>query len=288
MTKEFAREDVERSLDAILADARFTAAKRMSAFLDYVVRQTLDGHSERIKAYTVGIEALEKPETFDPQTDPSVRVLAKRLRSSLIDYHERNPQASPVIEIRCGSYCPVFREPTLPVVARPEAGERAPSGLYRSSTSHPSSPCVHVLATQQPGTLGAQLVAVLCGTLARRPGIRVIRRDTGASPREATVRQDYELSLDVLPLEHEQRVELQLLRASDGQVLEGMSVRMSDDDRRQVAGTVTRAELVVEIEHFAAGVARTDGVLFSDYRATVTPITSIGDQRSAKSSLCMG
>ena len=272
MMEEFAREEVERALEAILADVRFAAAKRMSAFLAYVVRQTLDGNGARIKAYTVGIEALEKPETFDPQVDPSVRVLAKRLRSSLLDYHQRHPEASPVIEIRCGSYRPVFVAPASASEIRPVAGT-APAALYTSASCRAAVPNVHVVATHRPGTLDAQLAAVLRGVLAQTPGVRVVRREADAAASAAPSRKDYELSLEVLPLEHEQRVELQLLRASDGQVLEGMTVRVSADERRCPAGTVTRGVLVAEIERFAADIARPGRALMSDY-TTVVPVTS--------------
>ena len=273
MMEEFAREEVERALEAILADVRFAAAKRMSAFLAYVVQQTLDGNGARIKAYTVGIEALEKPETFDPQVDPSVRVLAKRLRSSLLDYHERHPEASPVIEIRCGSYRPVFVAPESAPETRPVASS-APAALYTSASCRAAVPNVHVVATHRPGTLDAQLAAVLRGVLAQTPGVRVVRREAdAAASASASSRKDYELSLEVLPLEHEQRVELQLLRASDGQVLEGMTVRVSADERRCPPGTVTRGALVAEIERFAADIARPGRALMSDYTA-VAPITS--------------
>lgn len=102
------RANVIRVLEAVLADARFAAAPQMSAFLNYVVRKTLDGGSERIKAYTVGVDALGKPETFDPQNDPSVRVLAKRLRTFLDEYNVRNANERLYIELRPGSYRPLF------------------------------------------------------------------------------------------------------------------------------------------------------------------------------------
>ncbi len=109
------KEDVIQVLESILADARFASAPQMSAFLNYVVRKTLAGEAERIKAYTVGVDALGKPETFDPQNDPSVRVLAKRLRTFLDEYNLRTATAPLYIEIRPGSYRPLF-------LTRPEHG----------------------------------------------------------------------------------------------------------------------------------------------------------------------
>ena len=100
--------DVTSALNGILTTDKFSASPQMSAFLKYVVEQTLLGNTRRIKAFTVGIEALGKSSSFDPQTDPSVRVLAKRLRSSLDAYYEQNPDTVVYIEMKPGSYVPKF------------------------------------------------------------------------------------------------------------------------------------------------------------------------------------
>ncbi len=99
---------VEEALSAVLLDDKFAAAPQMSAFLKYVVTQTLYEDPSRIKAYTVAVDALGKPPTFDPQNDPSVRVLAKRLRGSLDTYYENNPTTEIIIEMKAGSYVPRF------------------------------------------------------------------------------------------------------------------------------------------------------------------------------------
>ncbi|MGQ7845110.1 hypothetical protein ACUNV4_11585 [Granulosicoccus sp. 3-233] len=96
------------ALEAILASEKFVAAPQMSAFLRYVVEQAASGNKFRIKAYTVAVDALGKPDTFDPQNDPVVRVLAGRLRSSLAAYYEIRPDEDVVIEMKPGSYVPVF------------------------------------------------------------------------------------------------------------------------------------------------------------------------------------
>ena len=91
-----------------MTSEKFVAAPQMSAFLRYVVEQAASGNQFRIKAYTVAVDALGKPDTFDPQNDPVVRVLAGRLRSSLTAYYENRPDEDVVIEMKPGSYVPVF------------------------------------------------------------------------------------------------------------------------------------------------------------------------------------
>ncbi len=96
------------ALEQILATEKFQAAPQMSAFLRYVVEQAASGNESRIKAYTVAIDALGKPDTFDPQNDPVVRVLAGRLRSSLSAYYESHPSTELMITMKPGSYVPGF------------------------------------------------------------------------------------------------------------------------------------------------------------------------------------
>jgi hypothetical protein len=96
------------ALNAVLESDKFTAAPQMSAFLKYVVEQAASGNMTRIKAYTVAIDALGKPDSFDPQNDPVVRVLAGRLRAALASYYEANPNVDLRIIMRPGSYVPSF------------------------------------------------------------------------------------------------------------------------------------------------------------------------------------
>ncbi|MFK7860132.1 MAG: hypothetical protein AB8B64_14995 [Granulosicoccus sp.] len=102
------RQHVSEALESILATEKFEAAPQMSAFLRYVVEQAADGNQSRIKAFTVAVDALGKPDTFDPQNDPVVRVLAGRLRAALSAYNDENPNAAVVIKMTPGSYVPTF------------------------------------------------------------------------------------------------------------------------------------------------------------------------------------
>ena len=111
MLSEPEQSAIKRSLENILADEKFAGSPQMSAFLRYVVTETLQGNADRIKAYTVAVDALGKSEAFDPQNDPSVRVLAKRLRTCLDQYYERTSNHEKIIEIKAGSYKPIFSEP---------------------------------------------------------------------------------------------------------------------------------------------------------------------------------
>jgi len=133
--------EVTSALDGILTTDKFLASPQMSAFLRYVVEQTLIGNTRRIKAFTVGIEALGKPASFDPQTDPSVRVLAKRLRSSLDTYYSQNPDTKVFIEMKPGSYVPKFLlRSEMPVVMHPTVVPAQHQQEQTSVTQNTTSP----------------------------------------------------------------------------------------------------------------------------------------------------
>ncbi len=99
---------IRAELDRVLGLRRFSGAPQMSAFLRYIVTETLNGHADRIKAFSVGVDALGKPDTFDAQTDPSVRVLALRLRKTLAEVYEDLQGCIAIIDLRVGTYVPSF------------------------------------------------------------------------------------------------------------------------------------------------------------------------------------
>ena len=88
---------------------------QLPAFLGYVVKEELAGRGDKIKAYTVAVDALERPESFDPSTDPVIRVIANRLRKALDGVYASEDIEIPVrIELVRGSYRPVFRRMKRP------------------------------------------------------------------------------------------------------------------------------------------------------------------------------
>jgi hypothetical protein len=103
-------DQVQGALDRVLASDVFRGSPQLAAFLRYVVEATLRGEADRIKGYTIAIEAFGRDETFDPQTDPIVRVEAARLRRAIHRYYADAGAGDTVqIELPLGSYVPAFR-----------------------------------------------------------------------------------------------------------------------------------------------------------------------------------
>src|SRR5262245_27205126 len=98
---------IREQLVRILNSGPFHQSQRRQRFLEYLVNETLAGRGERLKAYNVALEVFERPETFDPITDPLVRIEAARLREKLREYYGTDGQSDPIrIDLPKGTYTP--------------------------------------------------------------------------------------------------------------------------------------------------------------------------------------
>ena len=103
-------DDKREALRIYLASPEFRSAPRLADFLSYVTEESIAGRAGGIKAYAIGIDVLEKPDDFDPTTDPIVRVSARRLRAALKGFHESDAGRSleVIISVPLGGYAPTF------------------------------------------------------------------------------------------------------------------------------------------------------------------------------------
>ena len=124
-------EDCRIQLQRILKSSDFDATARERRFLGYVVEETLSGRAGRIKAYSIAVEVFGRDASFDPQTDPIVRIEAGHLRRSLERYYLTAGQADPIlITIPKGAYVPTFSSRPRPAAvetASPPAPETVES-----------------------------------------------------------------------------------------------------------------------------------------------------------------
>jgi len=113
-----APDEVRAQLERMTASDDFNRSPQLGAFLRFVVESVLQGKSDRIKAYTIGIDVLRRDAKFDPQLDPIVRVEATRLRRTIDRYYAGLGADDAIrIDVPRGSYIPTFsRRPGLPGV----------------------------------------------------------------------------------------------------------------------------------------------------------------------------
>jgi hypothetical protein len=102
-------EEIVSALKKMSSSDCFVRAPQIQRFLQYVVTEELCGNGDRLKAYSIAVEALRRPSNFDPDTDSIVRVEAVRLRRSLQHYYEFDGKNDTVrICLPTGKYIPVF------------------------------------------------------------------------------------------------------------------------------------------------------------------------------------
>ena len=83
----------------------FAASPRQQRFLQYIVTHTLEGSTDHLKGYTIGVDVFDRGSDFDPNIDAIVRVEAARLRNKLREYYETGGRAEEVIiDLPKGSY----------------------------------------------------------------------------------------------------------------------------------------------------------------------------------------
>jgi hypothetical protein len=77
----------------------------------YLAEKSLEGSADRLKEYTVGIEALGKPQSYDPRQDPSVRIQTSKLRQRIDEYYRTEGLADPIrVDFPKGGFKLAFRE----------------------------------------------------------------------------------------------------------------------------------------------------------------------------------
>ncbi|MBV9268998.1 MAG: tetratricopeptide repeat protein, partial [Acidobacteriaceae bacterium] len=109
-TPKCSEQAVREHLERVLASQSFEQADRLKRFLTFVVNETLSGRGDHLKEFLIGIEVFDKESSFDPRTDPIVRVQARRLRSRLEKYYAEEGRRDPVqIELLKGGYAPIFK-----------------------------------------------------------------------------------------------------------------------------------------------------------------------------------
>jgi len=101
---------VRQQLSRILASKTFSQVERLKRFISFIVGETVSGRSGELKEYVIGVQVFGKEPSFDPRTDPIVRVQARRLRTRLARYYrDEGHNDELIVDLPKGGYAPVFR-----------------------------------------------------------------------------------------------------------------------------------------------------------------------------------
>lgn len=123
----------------VVATPAFTRSVLLSRFLLYICDRKLRGREEEITEFQIGVQALGRPQTYNPGEDNIVRNYARILRKRLEDYFadEGHDEAVRIV-IPVGHYVPVF-ELNKPVASAIHADGEDPAISGPSQDSEPPS-----------------------------------------------------------------------------------------------------------------------------------------------------
>lgn len=169
-------ESVQGQLNRITSSATFQQVDRLKRFLVFVVEETAAGRGGQLKEYVIGVQVFDKNVSFDPRTDPIVRVQARRLRVRLAKYYkDEGGHDTLLIELPKGGYTPSFRklEPATAKRSIPGAlASRNTVAVVRFSDQSPAGDLGYFC-----GGLGDEIVhALVAGQ-----NLRVLSQETDAA-----------------------------------------------------------------------------------------------------------
>ncbi len=114
------RNTIRNELRRMLADRLFRNSSRYPQLLQYLVEETLAGREAQLKERTLGIAVFSRAPDYDTNQDTIVRLTAGEIRKRIAQFYHQSEEAATVqIDLRPGSYVPVFRRLTQKEAERP-------------------------------------------------------------------------------------------------------------------------------------------------------------------------
>jgi len=146
------RAQVER----ILQSKVFRTSEVLRHLFGYLTEKSLDGTADGLKEYTIGLDALGKPASFDPRQESVVRMHTARLRQKLAEYYRTEGADDPiVIDMPKGGFRVTF-EP------RPQPAISAPLPIPAALPATPEPEPVRGWRRREIVLVGALVIAVGC------------------------------------------------------------------------------------------------------------------------------
>lgn len=112
------KQAVLAELEQIVSSHHFSQSRRYPAFLRFIVEAALRGETELLRERVIGTEVFGREATYDTNADPIVRMTAAEVRKRIAQYYrETDRKDQTQIEVRAGSYVPIFIFPGHPELA---------------------------------------------------------------------------------------------------------------------------------------------------------------------------
>ena len=91
------QEEIHAQVDRLIQSKTFETSEVHRKLLQYLAEKSINGEADRLKEYTIGLEAFGKPPTYDPKHDSIVRLQVGRLRQKLTTYYTSEAPGDPVV-----------------------------------------------------------------------------------------------------------------------------------------------------------------------------------------------
>ncbi len=233
----------QQQLERILASATFQQVGRLKRFLDFIVRESIEGRGDELKEYVVGVQVFGKEPSFDPRTDPIVRVQARRLRARLDRYYrDEGQQDELVIDLPKGGYAPVARRREARASTKQSLG-----AAFASRNTIAVLPFADHSPSEDLGYFCQGVTQEVIHALARFRGLRVLASDPAqwhqrADVREVATRLDAAMVVtgSVRRSGEQLRITIQLIDAASGSYLWSEAVDASIADAFTAQDQVAR------------------------------------------------
>jgi len=154
-------EAITAEVERILESNTFRNSEALRRLLKFLTEKMLSGEADHLKEYSVGIDALGKPSTYDPRHDSTVRIQVGRLRLKLAEYYRTEGKDDRwIVDLPKGRF-KLICEASPAVVAA--------DGAYTAETVTPANPSAAIGKSRRPRravlVLGiAVLAAIAWGT----------------------------------------------------------------------------------------------------------------------------
>jgi TolB-like protein len=190
---------VRACLERILISPLFARSERLQRFLTFIVTETLAGHADRLKGYTIAVEVFDRDTSFDPAIDAIVRVEAARLRAKLREYYDAEGRDDPVrLVLPKGRYAVQLENRQPATVSVSPADNAGASAVTRARHPPPieDKPSLAVLPFTSIGSDAEQgyfadgITDTLITELSRLPGLFVVSRHSSFVYRNAIKRAE--------------------------------------------------------------------------------------------------
>lgn len=130
-------ETIRHTLRRILESKAFARSERLRAFLAYVVDKEMSGEGPQLKGYSIAIDVFDRPQAFNADSDPLVRVHAGKLRKLLKAFYEGDGAGDEWrIVIPKGTYVPEYRRAHVQEERPAKAPPRQPKPAKRRFAGH--------------------------------------------------------------------------------------------------------------------------------------------------------